>query len=467
MLFNSIEFLVFLVVVLLVYHGSIPARFEVARKAFLLAASYLFYMAWNPPFVLLLLASTLLDFTVAQRMSRASGTARRRLLLALSLAGNLGLLCYFKYGNFVTENFYRLFGEWLGASAPPALDIILPIGISFYTFQTLSYSIDVYRGDQEPTRSLLDFALYVSFFPQLIAGPIVRSRDFLPQLVKRDRTHAVDVEVGLARIATGLLKKVVLADTLGSYVDPVFANPAGFPALNLVLATYAYAYQIYFDFSGYSDMAIGLGRLFGFRIPENFDRPYRAANVREFWRRWHISLSTWLRDYLYVSLGGNRQGTVAVYMSLAVTMLLGGLWHGASWTFVVWGAYHGVLLIAHRAAFGAMREDAKRTPLWLRQIVTFHLVCLGWIVFRAQTLGEAVTFVAGFGEAGFVASPLAIQAMVLLALSAGIHVVSESGRLRDRFAVRSAWVQGVGYAAIALLVFLFSPATERFIYFQF
>ena len=349
MLFNSIEFIVFLAVVLLGHFALIPRRLPRLRKGFLLVVSYGFYMAWNPPFGLLLLFSTVLDFSVAQWMERAATPGRRKALLGLSLIGNLGVLGFFKYRDFVLETLYALFGAALWPVQPPALDLVLPIGISFYTFQTLSYAIDVYRGSQRAARSFLDFALYISFFPQLVAGPIVRSSVFLPQLRRAPRVATYDVEAALVRIGSGLVKKVVFADVLGGYVDPVFSSPDTYGGLNLLLAVYAYAFQIYFDFSGYSDIAIGLARLFGYRIPENFDRPYLAASPREFWRRWHISLSTWLRDYLYVSLGGNRVPAVRVQLNLMITMLLGGLWHGANWNFVLWGGFHGFLLSLQRA----------------------------------------------------------------------------------------------------------------------
>ena len=463
MLFNSFEFLVFIAPVLGVYLAALPFGLERARKGFLLAASYVFYMAWNPPFVLLLLASTLLDFCVGLGLGRASSTAGRRGLLGLSLAGNLGILGYFKYGSFLAENACSLFGR----QAPHAAEIILPIGISFYTFQTLSYSIDVYRGRLRPTRSLLDFALYVAFFPQLIEGPIVRAGTFLPQLRPANGPGRSDWEEGLARIAIGALKKVVVADTLGTYVDSVFANPGGVGAPGLLLAVYAFAYQIYFDFSGYADIAIGLGRLFGFRLPENFDRPYLASSPREFWRHWHITLSTWLRDYLYVPLGGNRPPRSSVYMRILVTMLLGGLWHGAAWTFVLWGAYHGALLVVHRALFGNREGRTRRLPLVVRRFATFHLVCVGWILFRADSLEKVGEFAAGFTVWQVPTSPVAAQTALFVLASMAAHVVSAAGEARGRIVDASPWLQGLAYAAIAILVFLFAPSTGRFIYFQF
>ncbi len=467
MLFNSSEFGVFLAAVLAIYYLLIPERRVRARRLFLVFASYFFYMSWSPLFGLLLLASTLLDYSVGLRLARAAVPWRRRALVALSLTGNLGLLGFFKYGTFLAENF-RFVAVAFGASpSPHVFDIAVPIGISFYTFQSLSYSLDVYRRVQAPTKSLLDFALYVSFFPQLVAGPIVRSRVFLPQLAAQAKSSGPDVEYGLMRIGTGLIKKVVFADVLAGYVDPVFANPEGYTGLNLLLAVYAYAYQIYFDFSGYSDIAIGLGRLFGFRIPENFDRPYLAADPREFWRRWHISLSTWLRDYLYISLGGNRRSRGRTAVNLGVTMLLGGLWHGAAWNFLIWGAYHGVWLLIHRALAAAREPERPRLPLAVRRIATFHGVCLGWVVFRAESLPDVIAVLRGLGAWGYVATTEGGRALLILLVAVGLHTLTSRVGWRERFTRAPAWIQGVSYAAIGVLVFLFSPLTQRFIYFQF
>ncbi len=463
MLFNSLEFVVFLLVVLAGYFLAIPRRCWRARKLFLLAASYVFYMSWNPFFGLLLAGSTLLDFFLAQRIERAERPGRRRALLAISVIANLGLLGFFKYGNFAAENLWWL----VGAAHPPALDIVLPIGISFYTFETLSYSIDVYRRALPACRSLLDFGLFLSFFPHLVAGPIVRPRAFLPQLARRPVIGGPEVEEALARIATGFVKKVILADGLAAYVDAVYADPGGYHGLNLLLAIYAYAYQIYFDFSGYTDIAIGLARLFGLRLPENFDRPYLAASPREFWQRWHISLSTWLRDYLYVPLGGNRGAPARTYLNLMITMVLGGLWHGAAWTFVAWGAYHGLMLAAHRAVAGREAGTPTAVRVVVQRFATFHLVCLGWVLFRAHTLGDAWTVVCGLPSLAFVPSQAAGRALVLVPIAVALQLLPRAGRVQRSFATLPPWSQGIAYAAVAVAVFLFSPATARFIYFQF
>ncbi len=465
MLFNSLEFPLFLGLVLAGYFVVIPRSWWRARKAFLVAASYVFYASWNPFFSLLLLFSTVLDYTVARRMERTEGRTARRLLLGVSLCGNLGLLGYFKYGNFFAQNAYRLLQPW-HVLPPPVADIVLPVGISFYTFQTLGYAIDVYRRQVPASRSPLDFALFVSFFPQLVAGPIARAGSFLPQLLRAHDLTAVDVEFAVARIAGGFVKKVVFADTLAAYVDVIFLDPSLYRGANLLLAVYAYAFQIYFDFSGYSDIAIGVARLLGLRLPENFDRPYLAASPREFWRRWHITLSTWLRDYLYISLGGNRVERWRSSVNVMVTMLLGGLWHGAAWTFVAWGAYHGALLVVERllpaggTARGRLSERGAR-------VVTFHLVCLGWILFRCASLGDAWMVLRGLWSSEFVPSLAAGQATVLVAVAFALHVGPSASVLRERFVRLPALWQGFAYAGVTVLVFLFSPATSRFIYFQF
>ncbi len=465
MLFNSLEFAVFLLLVLLGY-CAIPRRWWRGRKAFLVVASYLFYMNWNPFFGLLLLTSTLLDFFLARAIERTEPRARRKALLAISVIVNLGILGFFKYGNFVVANGMRLLGPWVNGVDPPLLDIVLPVGISFYTFESLSYSIDVFRG-MPAYRSLLDFSLFLSFFPHLVAGPIVRPRAFLSQLAAPPVVTGPGVETALARIATGFVKKVVFADTLGTYVDIVWSAPFGYGAGNHLLAIYGYAFQIYFDFSGYTDIALGLAGLFGLRLPENFDRPYLAESPREFWQRWHISLSTWLRDYLYISLGGNRVSPARGYVNLMVTMLLGGLWHGAAWNFVLWGGYHGALLAGQRALFGDQPWRAGAVRAWLRRAVTFHLVCAGWILFRLGKLEDVWAVVRGLGHWGFVPSRAAGEAMVAVVLAFGLHGIARAPQARAAWTRLPAWTQGIGYAAVAGLVFLFSPASERFIYFQF
>ncbi len=381
MTFTSPQFVLFALAFALVF-GLTRGT---GRKVALLLASYLFYGAWDPRFLLLLVGSTGLDFLVGRALGSPGGIVRRRRLLAVSVVGNLGVLGVFKYlGFFVDSATAALHG--LGVSVPVrSLEITLPVGISFYTFQTLSYTIDVFRRRIEPTRSPLDFANYVAFFPQLVAGPIERAERLLPQLRGVGGRWRADGR-GFGLIALGAFKKVVIADNLAPLVDLTYGDPSTTHAAALWLGTYAFAVQIYCDFSGYSDLAVGLGRLMGIRLVENFDAPYAATGPREFWRRWHISLSTWLRDYLYIPLGGNRRSRTRTAFNLAVTMLLGGLWHGAAWNFLLWGAFHGMLLGLGRSS--RLSRGWARVPAMARRMVFFHVVCLGWALFRARSLRE-------------------------------------------------------------------------------
>ena len=343
MQFNSLTFVAFFAIVVTIYYALSSWT---ARKAVLVVASYLFYAAWNPFYVALLWVSTTADWTIARRMAGVENRNRRRLLLVLSLSINLGLLGYFKYGGFLLENFSTLMSSIGFEYAPPTASIVLPIGISFYTFQTLSYTLDVYRGDMRPRCRLLDFALFVSFFPQLVAGPIVRARYFLPQCLESRSANADKMGWGLALMSFGLFSKIVLADSvLAPVVDAVFASPASVGSVDAWLGVFAFSGQIFFDFSGYSTCAIGAAMCLGFALPDNFRAPYAAIGFSDFWRRWHISLSEWLRDYLYISLGGNRRGEFRTFVNLVITMFLGGLWHGASWMFVIWGLLHGGYLV--------------------------------------------------------------------------------------------------------------------------
>jgi D-alanyl-lipoteichoic acid acyltransferase DltB (MBOAT superfamily) len=326
--------------------------------------------------------------------------------------------------------------------------------------------VDTYQGLRPPTRSFPDFALYVAFFPQLVAGPIARWGFFGPQLEAPRRVRFEGVEQALFLLAVGLVKKVVCADSLGAFVDRVYADVGHAGWVEIWVAIYAYAFQIYFDFSGYTDMAMGLAALLGFRLPENFRHPYLAESPSEFWRRWHISLSTWLRDYLYISLGGNRRGTLRTYVNLLVTMLLGGLWHGAAWTFVLWGGFHGVWLALHRACAGE-RAGPPRTPLWLRRVVTFHLVCLGWVLFRAGSLATAGAIFAGLFSGRMLWEALPLGTLALIAVGAVTHVLALRQDMEGTWFRFPRVVQGAVYGVVIVLVGLFSAHSGRFIYFQF
>ena len=394
MVFTSHLFVFYFLPAVLAAYFLLPQR---RRNAFLTLASYVFYGWWDPWFVLLMLASTLVDYRCGRAVAAPGASpSYRRLALLTSVVVNLGLLGFFKYWTFFAANWNAVAGAG-GGWRLPGWEIVLPIGISFYTFQSMSYTIDLYRGQARPAETLIDFAAYVSLFPQLIAGPIIRYRDLADQLPRR--RHDPDrMARGLGYFALGFAKKVLLANNLGVIADAVFAAAA--PPWHVAwVGVIAYAFQIYFDFSGYSDMAIGLGCMFGFKFPENFRSPYRAESITEFWRRWHISLSSWLRDYLYIPLGGNRKGRLRTYFNLAVTMLLGGLWHGAQWQFVVWGALHGLLLAAERLAGRSTLFSAL--PRSLRVMSTFAVVLITWVFFRAASLPDALRYVAAmFGSRG-------------------------------------------------------------------
>jgi len=381
MLFHTTHFFLFMAAVLGLFYAS-PRSW---RRVILLAASYYFYMCWNAKLVSLIVALTAIDYAAARWLWEAEGT-RRKALLAVSLASNLGFLGFFKYYNFLAGNAALFLGMPAGAFA---LNIILPMGISFHTFQSMSYVIDVYRRQQAPIVNPVDYALYIAFFPQMVAGPIVRAHDFFRDLYNWKPPAAEEQLRGVLLVVFGLLKKLAIADQFAKIADAYFRNPAASPGwLAAWSGVTAFSIQIYFDFSGYTDMAIGLAQLLGFHFPENFRRPYLSRSITEFWRRWHISLSSWLRDYLYIPLGGNRGGGLRTYRNLMLTMLLGGLWHGASWNFVIWGGLHGGLLAAERAA-GVGRERARLSFGPLRVALTFALVTISWVFFRAATLAES------------------------------------------------------------------------------
>ncbi|MBS33937.1 MAG: membrane-bound O-acyltransferase family protein [Verrucomicrobiales bacterium] len=391
MLFNSLTFALFFAFVLSVFSLRLPWRF---RKTFLLVASYAFYAAWNPPFVILLWLSTVVDWVVAGRMHREQRLGTRRLLLFVSLAVNLGMLGLFKYGTFLLESFSELVAAIGVAYQPPELGIILPIGISFYTFQTLSYTIDVYLGRGEPEESFLDFALFVTFFPQLVAGPIVRPHQLIPQFKQPVWATREQLFWGLFLLTIGLFEKVILADAaLSAISDTVFNSPKPVACLDAWAAMLAFSGQIFFDFAGYSMCAIGVAMSLGFSLPDNFCCPYAAVGFSDFWRRWHISLSGWLRDYLYIPLGGNRKGPRRTQVNLLLTMLLGGLWHGAAWRFVVWGGVHGLYLVVERWLRRLFSRDTQQTRPAVTVaagLATFIAVSLTWVLFRAETFSGAV-----------------------------------------------------------------------------
>jgi alginate O-acetyltransferase complex protein AlgI len=472
MVFNSLTFVVFFAIVLGVYW---MLRSWAHRKLLLVVASYVFYGAWNPPFVALLVTSTVIDWLVANRLAVTEDARARKGLLLISLAGNLGLLGFFKYGEFLLENFVALARAAGLDYTPAAPDIVLPVGISFYTFQTLSYTIDVYRRSLAARRSLLDFSLFVAFFPQLVAGPIVRAADFLPQCEKPRWIRPGPLGWGLFLMTLGMFEKMVLADAmLADSADTVFGSPGPASALDTWLGVVAFAGQIFCDFAGYSTCAIGASLCLGFSLPDNFRAPYAAVGFRDFWRRWHISLSTWLRDYLYIPLGGSRGGRRRTAFALAGTMLLGGLWHGASWNFVVWGGLHGLFLVVER---GLTRRFGKaawasappvRVLLWA---VTFALGCIAWVFFRATDLPRAMMHTAAMLGAIPVPGVLPTVGVLKVAVTmiglVGVHIAMRNRPLEDVVAAWPAWLVTTVWALMLGAVILSQGGGNAFIYFQF
>ncbi|HKP97944.1 MAG TPA: MBOAT family protein [Fibrobacteria bacterium] len=471
MLFHSLEFVVFYLAIFLAYR-AIPAP---GKKPLLLAGSLWFYAAWDWRFLGLILVSSGTDFLCGRRIAGETRPAARKTWLWISLGMNLGILGFFKYFGFFLESFRAVFPH----IPEPGLAIILPVGISFFTFQSLSYTIDIYRGQVKPVPAL-DFFLFVAFFPQLLAGPIVRAAEFLPQLKRLPPFAREDVREGALLFARGFCKKVFLANLLARFADPVFARPESAGALECLLALYAFAFQIYWDFSGYTDMARGSALALGFRFPENFNLPYLSASLREFWRRWHMTLSSWLRDYLYKSLGGDRHGLWATLRNLFLTMALGGLWHGANWTFVVWGCYHGALLAIQRLP--PRRDPQERrdrlgntSDTWrpVRVLFTFHLVCLGWVFFRAGSVGLALRFLGRLASGPWGPTPALGAAAAALFACAAWQALSEAMRIReaaDPGRPPSRLWHGAQWAAVAVgvaLAFVYSTESAPFIYFQF
>ena len=400
MVFNSLTFMVFFLCVLALH--SLPFTWT-TKKINLLVASYLFYAAWNPPFIILLWVSTVVDWWAAKKLVQAEAPTTRRAWMLLSVVANLGMLAYFKYGTFLLENFSAAMASVGVAYQPPGFDIVLPVGISFYTFATMSYTLDVYLRRAKPASNFLDYALFVTFFPHLVAGPIMRPTELVPQFVEPRRASPDMLRFGLALMTLGLFQKVVLADSfLASAVESVYDGKDLSGALDSWMATLAFSGQIFCDFAGYSTTAIGAALCLGFAMPDNFRFPYAAVGFSDFWRRWHITLSSWLRDYLYIPLGGNRHGAARTYLALMVTMLLGGLWHGASWTFVVWGGLHGLYLAVERllrSRFSSYRPGP--VALVLLGLLTYALVNITWVFFRAHSFEKAWQVLAGmFGAHG-------------------------------------------------------------------
>jgi alginate O-acetyltransferase complex protein AlgI len=466
MLFNSYVFLFGFLPSVLV--GCWSVRHKNARLAFLTAASWFFYAWWDWRFLPLMLATTTVDYVAALAIERMDDTRRRRLLLVLSLAVNLGLLGYFKYAGFFVNS---LDGIGRGVGAPvglPALNILLPVGISFYTFNSMSYTIDVFRRRLTPTKHLLEYTTFVALFPHLVAGPIVRYTDLGEQLRRPRRvltSHAA--AVGVFLLVCGLTKKLLVADQLAPHVDRLFGDPAALGLVSSWAAAIGYSLQLYFDFSGYSDMAVGLACLIGFQFPQNFNSPFKATNISDFWRRWHMSLSASPRDYLFIPLGGSQRGPRRTAVNLVVTMFLAGLWHGAAWTFVVWGLIHGLLLGGH-----ALLRNAGLTPrsVAFNRIMTFVVVVDAFVIFRAQTLGDAGTILGSMTGLGGLDSAEHLRILVpgrFLALLIGLLVFVHFAPNTWEIRVKPRVVYGIATGVAAAAAVMSIASAHPFIYFQF
>ena len=489
MIFNTWVFVAFFLIVYPVY--LLIRRNDLAMNLWLLLASYVFYGWWNPLYLILLFGSSAVDYLMVVLMERSR---RRKLWLIISLVSNFGLLGYFKYSGFITDNLNDAF-RWLGLGwslhAPDVFlphvvtdnlnaalsflhvpytvrdpGVLLPIGISFHTFRSMSYTIDVYRGAILTEPSFIRFLTFVSFFPQLVAGPIERAKNLLPQLQRTPRIAGSDLSEGLSHFLVGFFKKVALADYLCLYVDKVYGAPGEYQAPALLLATFAFTWQIYFDFSGYADMARGLAQMMGFRLMLNFNNPYVATSLGDFWNRWHISLSTWFKDYLYIPLGGNRHGKLATYRNMFLTMVISGVWHGAAWTFVIWGALHAL----GRALTRELEQSAlyrERVPKFAKQLLVFVFVCFCWIFFRAQSSSSAWLIVTRIFTSGW-ADPQFPFLMATLVLSVWVYQLVYASETKARLLIQLAPVR-VGMAAlmVAYLLVVAQPGSKAFIYFQF
>lgn len=483
MLFNSLKYALFLPIVFILFWVC-PQRW---RVPILLIASYVFYMSWRPIYILLILGLTVLNYFAG--MVIAAQPARKKLWMVLAVVANLATLAFFKYAYFIDETLMSLLKPvGVQVSAIP-FDIILPLGISFFVFEFIHYVVDVYRGSP-PVKSFLGFALFASFFPTQIAGPIKRYQDFVPQFLQTAKFSSVYLDEGGTLILLGLFKKVMIADNLAFFVQGGFANPALFTGLDLWIFTYAFAFQIYFDFSGYTDIARGSAKLFGYKVPINFNLPYLAQNIAEFWHRWHISLSTWLRDYLFIPLGGSRCSKWLTYRNLLLTMTLGGLWHGAAMHFLLWGAYHGLLLVLHKE-FVAVRDRIKplaylvnsKAGACLSTLFTFHAVCIGWVFFRAETTESCFSILRKMFFLDTVGQPAAMSALnlpsinypliypsiyMLLPILALAHILSGYINKKGWLARVPMPVKSLYCFVLIFVIFVFSPdKSPRFIYFQF
>jgi D-alanyl-lipoteichoic acid acyltransferase DltB (MBOAT superfamily) len=489
-IFTEASFWVFFTVLMLGY--SLVYRRHFLRTVYLLLFSFFFYYKSSGLFFVLLIFATLCDYTTGILIPIASKKWVRKLLVGVSVSINLSVLSYFKYAYFITStinsllgtnfevvNYLSLWTNQLFNSHFDTLTILLPVGISFYTFQTISYTIDIYRGKLKPVRNILDFGFYVSFFPQLVAGPIVRAAEFIPQIYKKFSLSWQEFSYAYFLILNGLIKKMLISDYISlNFVDRVFENPLSYSGFENLMAAYGYALQIYCDFSGYTDIAIGVALLLGFRLPINFNSPYKAVNITDFWHRWHISLSSWLRDYLYIPLGGNRKGKARAYINLMITMLLGGLWHGANIRFVIWGGIHGVSLAIHKLWISIFPAPKVKSSAWKRLLagfITFQVVCLSWIFFRSSSVDRALEMLCQifnrFGSESIltmVASQLNIYGLIAAGFALHWLPVSYKETYRGAFIRSSLAFKIIATLLIIFVIIQFKTAEiQPFIYFRF
>ena len=488
MLFNSLQFVIFFPIVIILYF-LIPYK---KRWILLLIASYYFYMCWKVDYILLIIISTLIDYICSNKMSQIKEKVKRKKWLLTSIFSNIGVLFGFKYFNFFSENIQTLFNNYNVFYEMPLFNVLLPVGISFYTFQTLSYTIDVYNNKTPAQRHLGVFAVYVSFFPQLVAGPIERSNHLLPQFFREHDFSYIRVKAGLQKMLWGFFKKIVIADNLAILVDGVYNNVDNYSGLTLIVATIFFTFQIYCDFSGYSDIAIGTAKVMGFELRENFKRPYFSKSIREFWQRWHITLSTWFRDYVYIPLGGNRTIKWRWYYNIFITFLVSGLWHGANWTFVIWGALHGTYLIIALALTNPKKQfssliqkQSKSFNKLLDVTITFILVAFAWIFFRANNLDDAIYIISNlsvnyneilnlselrmqFRGIGLFQEDLIKCFLLILALFL-YSSYERSGNVWEKLQKKPKWIRWSIYYILVYGILFIAPHSNvnNFIYFQF
>jgi len=473
MLFNSLDFAIFLPIVFLLYWFVAQKNLKL-QNALIVVASYVFYGWWDWRFLSLIIFSTVVDYTIGQKLRNEKQQSKRKVLLWTSIIVNLGFLGFFKYYNFFLENFvdaFSLFGMQINANS---LNIILPLGISFYTFQTLSYTIDVYRKKLEPTKDFMAFSAFVCFFPQLVAGPIERADNLLPQISKKRIFKESFFREAVVQICVGLFRKIVIADTLADYVDIIYGDITLYNSSTILLATFFYTFQIYFDFSGYSDIAIGTAKLFGIKFKQNFNLPYFSKSLTEFWRKWHMSLSFWLRDYLYISLGGNRKGIKITYRNLMITMLLGGLWHGSSWNFIIWGGIHGVVLSIEKLLNSKIKSKIINNLSFFGYPITFITVLFSWIFFRAENLESsifAISKIFQFNLSFPIISNINIMTNSILMLFIGLlfdsYLYFKKVNLEDLGSKLNLSKIIVFCSVVIVLINLFYSSSDNFIYFQF